>query len=295
MSTKIVKDIIIESLSKLGFVISTYQSPVLDDQLLQIYNQKQFTHDILVNNKLFIQYNDCFNKYTEENHLFEIRKAHNCINASKGYSYLLLWDNDLSLSEMLDLICHTITSQQQTFYSSRQMDYELYHNIDKEAVKLKNENMLFSDIVKRYSNESKCLKKKVAAIATRNGRIIATGINGTPKNYTNCIDYFKTLHKTESISIPFDEWINTEEWSTIHREWSSKHEIHAEVSLISEAARSGIRLEGCDIYVSLEPCFDCIKALSALGIKRVFYTQEHKPAVEKRNLLNACKVIIKKI
>jgi dCMP deaminase len=53
------------------------------------------------------------------------------------------------------------------------------------------EKALFKDIVLRISQESHCLSRHVAAIAVKNGRIIATGINGTPAHTENCDEFFK--------------------------------------------------------------------------------------------------------
>jgi dCMP deaminase len=47
---------------------------------------------------------------------------------------------------------------------------------------------------------------------------------------------------------------------------------HAEVSLIAEAARKGIALEGADMYVTVFPCPPCAKAIAFSGIKWVLCT-----------------------
>jgi dCMP deaminase len=67
-----------------------------------------------------------------------------------------------------------------------------YYN--EEARKIKNEfrfHQLFKDIAERFSQESHCLSKQVAALAVKNGRIIGTGINGTVAGDVNCDEYFK--------------------------------------------------------------------------------------------------------
>jgi dCMP deaminase len=46
---------------------------------------------------------------------------------------------------------------------------------------------------------------------------------------------------------------------------------HAEVSLIAEAARKGIALEGADMYVTVFPCPPCAKAIAFSGIKNLYY------------------------
>jgi dCMP deaminase len=54
-----------------------------------------------------------------------------------------------------------------------------------------------------------------------------------------------------------------------HGELSST--LHAEKVLVATAARNGIILEGADVYLSVFPCPDCAKVLSATGIRRCYF------------------------
>ena len=47
--------------------------------------------------------------------------------------------------------------------------------------------------------------------------------------------------------------------------------LHAEVGIIAGAARRGISMEGCDLYVTTFPCPPCAYACAYTGIKRLFY------------------------
>jgi dCMP deaminase len=49
--------------------------------------------------------------------------------------------------------------------------------------------------------------------------------------------------------------------------------IHAEASLIAQAARDGVELEGSDLYVTTFPCPICAKSVAEAGIKRVFFIE----------------------
>lgn len=49
--------------------------------------------------------------------------------------------------------------------------------------------------------------------------------------------------------------------------------IHAEASLIAEAAKKGISLEGAKLYATTFPCPTCAKLAAAAGIKEVYYSQ----------------------
>ncbi len=47
--------------------------------------------------------------------------------------------------------------------------------------------------------------------------------------------------------------------------------IHAEASLVAEAARRGLSLEGGEMYVNTFPCPPCAKLIAYSGIKKLYY------------------------
>lgn len=49
---------------------------------------------------------------------------------------------------------------------------------------------------------------------------------------------------------------------------------HAERTLIARAARSGIALIGCEMYLNWFPCADCALAIAEAGIKTLFADRE---------------------
>jgi dCMP deaminase len=46
---------------------------------------------------------------------------------------------------------------------------------------------------------------------------------------------------------------------------------HSEASLIAQAARAGIKVDGMDVYMTTFPCPSCAKLLAESGIKRVYF------------------------
>jgi len=48
--------------------------------------------------------------------------------------------------------------------------------------------------------------------------------------------------------------------------------LHAEAGIVAEAARRGIRTQGCDLYVTTFPCPPCAYLCSFMGLKRLYYT-----------------------
>jgi dCMP deaminase len=66
--------------------------------------------------------------------------------------------------------------------------------------------------------------------------------------------------------------------------------VHAEANAIVQAARTGVRIESADIYVTASPCFGCFKLIANAGLSRIvfgeFYRDERIFEVSKA--LNIC-------
>lgn len=54
-------------------------------------------------------------------------------------------------------------------------------------------------------------------------------------------------------------------------------EVHAEALAISRAARRGVALEGCTVYVTFPPCIECAKLVVAVGVKRCIFKRSLLP------------------
>ena len=296
-----------ESLLK-KYKVRNFFSPCIDEDLKLKYNKYNFIHDFLIEDKFIIEYNGSYwhkdilfsEKFNKDDYLFEIKKAYNCIKQVKRkekYSYILLWEIDFkSVDEAARFIENCMAHGNEDFYSSREIDLDLFLKYSNEKEKQIKNNSLFRDVALRFAEDSHCESRKVAAIAVKNNRIIATGINGTVQNNINCDDYFKYLHEERKIEVSYSDWIKTKEWREEHHAWSSLNEIHAEQNLIGEASKRGISLEGCDIYITLQPCPDCTKLLSSIGCKHVYYINEYdKGSTLFKEILNTSGVCIKKL
>lgn len=118
----------------------------------------------------------------------------------------------------------------------------------------------FLDVASRLAEESHCISLHVGAVIVRDKRIISMGYNGTPEGLPNCDDQFaKSIFKREE-----------------HHEWSLINEIHAEMNALMYAAKNGIPVQDCTIYVTHKPCYECMKNISQSGIKRVVYLHDYK-------------------
>ena len=287
------ENILKDALLQKNYIIDKFYSPVVDFYLK--LNKRNFIHDFIINNELIVEYNGTYwhkdaitspTKFTENEYLYEFKKAVNCLHLVKRKNklkYLILWEDDIknNINTAIYLIDKALNDRSGTqFFSSRSCDTAYYLNTLNTKRKEFKSYALFSDLVTRYAAESHCLSKKVAAIAVKNGHVVATGINGTLPGKINCDEYFKWYHAYYNIQIEYSEWITTKEWRDIHHEWSNINEVHAEMQLVSQAAKEGINLSGSDIYVSMEPCMYCTKLLATLDLHAIYYINSYDKTLD---------------
>jgi dCMP deaminase len=165
---------------------------------------------------------------------------------------------------------------------------------------LKNPHKVYIDIARRFAQESHCLSYQVACIAVKNGRIISTGINGTPPGMENCDDHWKNYYKSNPslcLSYQMNEWFKTPEWRELHHAFSLKYEVHAEMNVLATAARDGVSLQGCDFYCTTEPCNECLKTLIMVAPHAIYYDIPYDKVdnSEMRDYLNEKGIIFKEI
>lgn len=104
-----------------------------------------------------------------------------------------------------------------------------------------------------WAEESYCKRNKVGAVISLDERVLSTGYNGTPNGSDN----------------------NCEE--TINGNIITKDTvIHAEANAILFAAKNGIPLNNCVLYVTLSPCKECAKMIIQSGIKKVIYKTKYR-------------------
>ena len=118
----------------------------------------------------------------------------------------------------------------------------------------------FLQMAHLVSTRSTCLRRQVGAVIVKDNRILATGYNGAPSGLPHC-DEVGCL-RTEQ-GIPSGE----------------RHELcralHAEQNALLQAAIHGVSVQGCDIYLTCQPCIICAKMLVQVGVKRVVFTGDY--------------------
>ena len=111
----------------------------------------------------------------------------------------------------------------------------------------------FLKVAAVVAERSTCRRHNIGAVAVKDKHILATGYNGAPSGFKDCLE-LGCLR--DELGIPSGE----------------RHEIcraiHAEQNVIIQAALHGVSLEKSTIYATHTPCVLCAKMLTNAKIKR---------------------------
>ena len=141
----------------------------------------------------------------------------------------------------------------------------------------------FMGIARVVASRSNCVKRKVAAVVTRDKRIISTGYNGTPRGTTNCNEGgCARCNDLAPGGTRLDECLCS----------------HAEENAITQAAYHGVSLKGGTVYTTFSPCLQCTKMIINSGLREVVFQSEYplggvslalleEAGIEARQLLGA--------
>lgn len=99
------------------------------------------------------------------------------------------------------------------------------------------------------AKRSTCPRLSVGAVIVRNGKIVSTGYNGSPRRTDHCLDV--GCHLVDG---------------------SCRRAAHAEANAIIFAQTN---LEGATLYVTNEPCLACSILIINSGIQRVVYSSPY--------------------
>lgn len=114
--------------------------------------------------------------------------------------------------------------------------------------------MIIADAV---SLRMSCDRARIGAvIVSPDHRILATGYGGAPSKWPSCDEVGHELME-------------------INGRQSCVRTIHAEENAIVTAARHGVALEGSTLYTTASTCYNCLKRVCQVGIKRIVYGTEY--------------------
>jgi dCMP deaminase len=124
-------------------------------------------------------------------------------------------------------------------------------------------NEYFMLIAKLVSTRSTCNSRPTGAVLVKDRQILATGYNGSMPGAPHCSDE-KMPDGSPYCHRRVLEIADVDKYNFCRAS-------HAEANAIAQAARHGVAIKGASLYVTLEPCYVCIKLLASARIERVFY------------------------
>jgi dCMP deaminase len=121
----------------------------------------------------------------------------------------------------------------------------------------------FMLIAKLVSTRSTCNSRPTGAVLVKDRQILATGYNGSMPGAPHCSDQVMPdgspyCHRRALKVADVDKY-------------NYCRASHAEANAIAQAARYGVAIKGASLYVTLEPCFVCLKLLATAQIEKVYY------------------------
>jgi len=138
----------------------------------------------------------------------------------------------------------------------------------------------FMAIARVVASRSNCVKRKVAAVITRDRRIISTGYNGTPRGTLNCNEGgCPRCNSFAEGGTRLDECLCS----------------HGEENAITQAAYHGVSLKGGTIYTTFSPCLICTKMIINAGLLEVVYNADYPLSQTSFDLLGEAGVKVRKL
>jgi len=119
----------------------------------------------------------------------------------------------------------------------------------------------FLKIAAVVAERSTCRRHQVGAVAVVDKHILATGYNGAPSGFPDCLELGCQRDLLKIASGTRQEVCRA---------------IHAEQNVIIQASLHGVSLEGSTIYCTHTPCVLCAKMLVNAKIKRFVSSGEYK-------------------
>ena len=126
---------------------------------------------------------------------------------------------------------------------------------------------------------------KVGCVAAFEGMVRSTGYNGTPKGWE------------PAKHLPLEKYDEGDRAREIEPRMLKPYYCHAEENAIVQAARAGVKLEGCTFYSTLSCCLPCARMMVNAGAAGFVFLQEWdgQEAEAALQLLGACGIHVSKL
>jgi dCMP deaminase len=138
----------------------------------------------------------------------------------------------------------------------------------------------FMSIARVVATRSNCVKRKVAAVITKDRRIISTGYNGTPRGVRNCNE--GGCPRCNSFA----------EGGTRLEECLCSH---GEENAITQVAYHGVSVREATLYTTFSPCLICTKMIINAGISEVVYNAHYPVGDVALDLLKEAGVQVRRV
>ncbi len=119
---------------------------------------------------------------------------------------------------------------------------------------------------------STCTRLHVGAVVVKDGRIIASGYNGSVSGTPHCTEVGDLVVDGHCIRA-----------------------VHAEQNALMQLAKMGISADGAQVFVTDFPCVHCTKLLLQAGITKINYLRNYHNDDFVANLLQAKNVTIEQV
>ncbi|SCC02520.1 deaminase [Weissella bombi] len=119
---------------------------------------------------------------------------------------------------------------------------------------------------------STCTRLHVGAVVVKDGRIIASGYNGSVSGTPHCTEVGDLIVDGHCIRA-----------------------VHAEQNALMQLAKMGISADGAQVFVTDFPCVHCTKLLLQAGVTKINYLRNYHNNDFVSELLHAKNVVIEQV
>jgi len=138
----------------------------------------------------------------------------------------------------------------------------------------------FMSIARVVASRSNCVKRKVAAVITKDRRIISTGYNGTPRGVRNCNEGgCPRCNAFAEGGTKLDECLCS----------------HGEENAITQSAYHGVNVKDGTLYTTFCPCLGCTKMIINAGLTEVVYNADYPLGDTSLGLLREAGVKVRQV
>lgn len=125
-------------------------------------------------------------------------------------------------------------------------------------------DVVFMNVARWYSKRGTCDRAQVGAVAiSAEGHQLAEGYNGALSKLPHCQHH--AYDRPE------------EDPDLIHTQgrFSCVRAVHAEINIVTKAAKRGAALDGATVYSTTYPCIHCFRTLISAGVVRMVYDRPY--------------------